>query len=1074
MSSARRQPSTTSLGKYTRSASTAPDEYVTSNGARSLDFCNAFWGLGDGGVDVLFARMRGASRTMEELKNFWKERAAIEEEYAKRLAKLAKMPIGKDEIGELRNSIDTLRLETDKQAGGHMQLAQQLRTEIEGSVSAFAARQQQHKKVYQVAIEKEFRTKQTREQHASKAREKYESDCVRINSYTAQSTLVQGKDLEKIHMKLERAQQTVQVNENDYAQFTRVLQETVQKWEQDWKAFCDSCQDLEEERIEFMKDNLWSYANAVSTVCVSDDEACEKMRLALEQMEPDKEMDNFVRDYGTGSAIPEPPSFINYTNTDAPPVNHNRIMTRPAAFGRVTQRALKSMTAQDEEVPFETGANHAGVGAGGGPPTRGALTEADLSRSATHKSQRSQANGINGHVSPSHEQSLPAIQQQHQSQQAQRRNSTASGLVRAPSQARPHGHAHSQSYSHSQTSSAAHVHPPDPVDPTVSSTQLVIGNNAWEVDPSKDPQQQASGPNTAQATSRTSPPVGTGAGDDPLVKQMAELSAAVAKGSERRNTIRRDAPSSRTSPPSGGKPSEALSTPASGGTMGYHNSGDAVVGSYPLAHSRPSSPNPTPPTAVLAAPPSRTGASSASTSSGMSGSFSGVGTGMPPPSASGGVPVEQVVANYQRPFPGEPRSRANSFVGSAPPPVAMGQPPSGVGQNLGQGPQQMQRQDPGPRPTSRAGYPGIGTTSLTASAPSPVRGTSPGSGIGPGAVQPYGRPAGGPVVTSIAPQDGSQQLARGASVSYTQGTQSLHHQQLQLQHHPQHPPQQQRPVTPSNPVGIALGPDGRVVHDQMAVQTAVHPQHRPAHSVGQTPVSPYNPGGGYGDGRASRGAGQVPPPAQPPSRNEYYGAVVPTTSQAPPAPYGGHPTHYESHHTSHYGPPPPSHAPQQAVMAPPSSYGGGGGYGPPVRRPSVSEVGPYGDGGQYAPQQEYHQAPVVHGSNNQQMRYYGGTGPGNGFRAPSPAVGRSPSPQPPRGQHAPTYSYTDGGRPILFYVKALYDYTATIDEEFDFQAGDIIAVTETPEDGWWSGELLDEARKQPGRHVFPSNFVCLF
>jgi hypothetical protein len=61
-----------------------------------------------------------------------------------------------------------------------------------------------------------------------------------------------------------------------------------------------------------------------------------------------------------------------------------------------------------------------------------------------------------------------------------------------------------------------------------------------------------------------------------------------------------------------------------------------------------------------------------------------------------------------------------------------------------------------------------------------------------------------------------------------------------------------------------------------------------------------------------------------------------------------------------------------------------------------------------------------------------------------------------------------------FLVKALYDYTASIEEEFDFQAGDIIAVTSTPEDGWWSGELLDEARRQPGRHVFPSNFVCLF
>jgi len=59
-------------------------------------------------------------------------------------------------------------------------------------------------------------------------------------------------------------------------------------------------------------------------------------------------------------------------------------------------------------------------------------------------------------------------------------------------------------------------------------------------------------------------------------------------------------------------------------------------------------------------------------------------------------------------------------------------------------------------------------------------------------------------------------------------------------------------------------------------------------------------------------------------------------------------------------------------------------------------------------------------------------------------------------------------------VKALYDYTATIDEEFDFQVGDVIAVTATPEDGWWSGVLLDDGRRVPGRHVFPSNFVCLF
>jgi hypothetical protein len=59
-------------------------------------------------------------------------------------------------------------------------------------------------------------------------------------------------------------------------------------------------------------------------------------------------------------------------------------------------------------------------------------------------------------------------------------------------------------------------------------------------------------------------------------------------------------------------------------------------------------------------------------------------------------------------------------------------------------------------------------------------------------------------------------------------------------------------------------------------------------------------------------------------------------------------------------------------------------------------------------------------------------------------------------------------------VKALFNYSATIDEEFDFRVGDIIAVTATPVDGWWSGELLDDSRWIPGKHIFPSNFVVLF
>ena len=175
-------------------------------------------------------------------------------------------------LSELRNSLDTIRLETDKQAGFHTDLAEKIRTDLEAQCSAFLTRQSSFKRTIQATIEKEFKTKNTQESYVNKAREKYESDCVRINSYTAQSVLMQGKDLDRINAKLERTQQTVQANEKDFANFSRALQETVQKWEQDWKAFCDACQDMEDDRLEFMKDNMWGYANAVSTVCVADDE----------------------------------------------------------------------------------------------------------------------------------------------------------------------------------------------------------------------------------------------------------------------------------------------------------------------------------------------------------------------------------------------------------------------------------------------------------------------------------------------------------------------------------------------------------------------------------------------------------------------------------------------------------------------------------------------------------------------------------------------------------------------------------------------------------------------------------
>ena len=69
MATVRQQSSASSLGNYVWQADAKPE---LEN--RPLDFCNAFWGFSDPGVEVLFARMSYAAKTIEDLRAFWRER----------------------------------------------------------------------------------------------------------------------------------------------------------------------------------------------------------------------------------------------------------------------------------------------------------------------------------------------------------------------------------------------------------------------------------------------------------------------------------------------------------------------------------------------------------------------------------------------------------------------------------------------------------------------------------------------------------------------------------------------------------------------------------------------------------------------------------------------------------------------------------------------------------------------------------------------------------------------------------------------------------------------------------------
>lgn len=59
-----------------------------------------------------------------------------------------------------------------------------------------------------------------------KAKAKYEAEAIGINTLNAQATLSQGRELDKVVTKLDKARQAVVTNQKEYEQYVKVLKET--------------------------------------------------------------------------------------------------------------------------------------------------------------------------------------------------------------------------------------------------------------------------------------------------------------------------------------------------------------------------------------------------------------------------------------------------------------------------------------------------------------------------------------------------------------------------------------------------------------------------------------------------------------------------------------------------------------------------------------------------------------------------------------------------------------------------------------------------------------------------------
>ncbi|OTB09315.1 hypothetical protein M426DRAFT_315885 [Hypoxylon sp. CI-4A] len=282
----------------------------------TLSFANNFWGKDDAGVGPLLDRMASAKQTSDELRSFYTARASIEDEYARKLMSLSRKSLGTHEMGSLRASLDTLRGEVESMGKQHSSIAAQMKTELEEPLAAFAGGMKERRKIVQNTVEKLLKVKIQQTNMVNKTRDRYEQDCLKIKGYLAQGHMVMGQEERKNKARLEKTQISLATTNTEYENAVKILEETTARWNREWKAAADKFQDLEEERLDFTKSSLWTFANIASTVCVSDDASCEKIRLSLEKMDVEDDITHFITERGTGQEIPDPPKYINFCRGD--------------------------------------------------------------------------------------------------------------------------------------------------------------------------------------------------------------------------------------------------------------------------------------------------------------------------------------------------------------------------------------------------------------------------------------------------------------------------------------------------------------------------------------------------------------------------------------------------------------------------------------------------------------------------------------------------------------------------------------------------------------------------------------
>ncbi|CAO3621736.1 unnamed protein product [Cunninghamella blakesleeana] len=283
-----------------------------------LRFSESFWDEQDCGIDILTEKLASSEQTCRDLRNIYEVRAQIEKEYGQRLIKLSHYTLGEVELGTLADSVQRIPKAFESTGKAHIDMAEQLESSLKGPLESFLKEQSELINARTIQIQNSKGLKDMHMAHVEKTKQVYDE----YNQLLKQKEQ-NGEDTESTKYSLAMA-------DREWKNAVENLQDVINKFTLDWRITCDLYQDLEERRINFIRSNLWAFANMMSSVFIVDDRGCESIRSALEMTDVRKDVNDFILKYGTSVKVNNNSSpqlkqneIINNTNNNTPIISKN-------------------------------------------------------------------------------------------------------------------------------------------------------------------------------------------------------------------------------------------------------------------------------------------------------------------------------------------------------------------------------------------------------------------------------------------------------------------------------------------------------------------------------------------------------------------------------------------------------------------------------------------------------------------------------------------------------------------------------------------------------------------------------